>query len=259
MFKFILLLITIAVVACSTSKSVSASLKDTSVQGLEGVNLNVNFPFKFNEYVVGIKHAFGNHNNAPDTLYVKRDIKTGDDGVAHIEADYNTHDNVLSVASKWESDQHKLKVSVDANSRDKVTDVGLKASRGVNGNTVGVNVDYNVHGHNAAFEGSVSRDETVVKVSYDTAHGTPQVAVSQKLNKNNEINPKINLKTGAITYGWTRKYNGGSIESTLDPSHKSVAVNWEDHGSNGNWKTSANIPLEDLKGSKVTVSRAWDI
>jgi len=262
MFKFVLLLLAFAVVATASTpsaKSVSASIKDTSVEGLEGLNLNIGFPFKFDEYIVGFKHSFGALNKAPETLFVKRSVKTGDSGVATIDADYNTRNNVFSIASQWVSDKMGLTVSMDANSRDKVTEVGLKTNQSVNGNKVGVNAAYNVAAQTINVETSVAHDDTVVKLSYDTGDRNPELRVSQQLNKNNEINPSINLKTGAVKYGWTRRYTGGTIESTLNPADRVVEVDWEDNGSNGAWKTRANIPIEDLKKTKVSVSRDWNV
>ena len=57
LFQLIVLLAIFQVIAAGvtapTSRSVSASLKETSVDGLGGLNLNVAIPFKIDDYTVG--------------------------------------------------------------------------------------------------------------------------------------------------------------------------------------------------------------
>lgn len=84
------------------------------------------------------------------------------------------------------------------------------------------------------------------------------MTVSHKLDSNNAVQPSLSLKDGKVKYGWTRKWEGGSLESTLYPGDK-VTLEWDDDSSNGVWKTKATVPINDMKASKVSVSRDWKV
>lgn len=73
---------------------VSASVKETSVNGLEGLNINVAAPFKFQDYVVGFKYALGNIKRAPESLFAKRSFDTSE-GQFTVDSDYTIADNTL--------------------------------------------------------------------------------------------------------------------------------------------------------------------
>lgn len=248
--------------AVATSKSVSASIKETKVDGLEGLNLKLAFPFKFDDYVIGFKTTLTGNHKAPETLFAKKTFATNvkdisaSDGTATVEADFNTRSNVLSVAAKWVSDALGATVRLDGNSRDNLEKVGLSTSRKVDGKNVGVDLEYDVKTEHVDATASVAVDDTAVEVSYNTKDKNPTVAVSRKIDSNNQVSPSISLKDGSITYKWTRALKGGKLESTLHPGDK-VIVDWTDNGSDGAWKTSAEIPLEDRKNAKVSITRDW--
>jgi len=262
MFKFVLLLLAFAVVAragAPASKSLGASIKDAAVEGLEGINLNIGFPFKIDEYIVGVKHQLtSNILRAPDTIFVKRSLNAAD-GVATIDADFNTKNNVISVASEWVSNKLGATFRLNGNSNDKVTEVGVAHKRNVQGNDVNIAANYNLLDKSVNVDSSIKRQDTTVSVSYDSADQNTEVKVSHDLDSRNAVAPSINLKTQAMKVGWTRRYNGGSIDTTVDPKSKVVSVDWSDKSSNGAWKTSANVHMDDLKKTRVTVARDWDL
>ena len=64
------------------------------------------------------------------------------------------------------------------------------------------------------------------------------------------VKPKISLKSGDVTYGYSRKGANGSIDTTLKLG-ENVVVEWTDNSSSGAWKTTVDMPLEDSKKTKV--------
>jgi hypothetical protein len=53
----------------------------------------------------------------------------------------------------------------------------------------------------------------------------------------NTVEPSISLKSGHMTYGWTRALNGGgSVQAVYNPG-ETVDVTWKDNGANGVWNT----------------------
>ena len=69
--------------------------------------------------------------------------------------------------------------------------------------------------------------------------------------------PSVTLNTRKVKYGWLHKWSGGSVESTLYPDNRVMVVDWLDEGTNGVWKTKAQIPLCEPKKTKISVSREW--
>jgi len=103
----------------------------------------------------------------------------------------------------------------------------------------------------------VSVDDTQVELQYDNADKDPVLVVNHKIDDRNSVNPSISLKSGAVTYGWNRKINGGSLDTKLHPGDK-VEISWEDNGASGVWKTTAEVPLDNTANTKVSFSRDWN-
>lgn len=57
-------------------QSVKASIKDTTVNGVEGFNIQWEVPFKVQDYVVGFKYNVGDMKKTPDSLFAKKSFST---------------------------------------------------------------------------------------------------------------------------------------------------------------------------------------
>lgn len=85
-------------------QSISATIKDTNVDGVEGLNIEWAAPFKFDDYVVGFRYALGNLRKAPESLFAKKSYDTPViEGAATIEMDYVLDSKLLKVDSKFVS------------------------------------------------------------------------------------------------------------------------------------------------------------
>lgn len=73
----------------------TASVKDTTVNGIEGLNVKISAPFKFQDYVVGFKYALGDLKRAPESLFAKRSFDTAGEGSVTVDTDYNLENQVL--------------------------------------------------------------------------------------------------------------------------------------------------------------------
>jgi len=223
LIKFILIFI----------KVITASVKDTNVKGADGLNLEWCAPFKFKDYVVGFKYKLGDTlKNAPETLFAKKSLSTGADGTASIEANYNVADKTLSAIGKWASDKVGLAISAEANTSDKLTKVKAVSTQTVSGNKVTVGAEYDVLDKKASVSTKLAVEDTVVGISYDNEDKDPVLSVSHQLDAKNLFAPSVSLKNGAMKYGWTRKWSGGSADLALTPGEK-LNVVWKDQGANG--------------------------
>jgi len=259
MFTTIILLLailaTVAANAPSTTK-VSAAVKDTSVNGFEGLNVNVAAPFKFQDYVVGFKYALGNIKRAPESLFAKRSFDTSE-GQFTVDSDYNIADNTLGVSASWNSDSLGLNINAVADSKDRVTEVGFKKDTTVDNNKLTLSGAYDLLKKKFSASSSFTVDSTTVNVDYNSADKDPVLSVTSSIDSKNEISPSISLKSGDVSYGYTRKWDGGSLASKFFPGDK-VAMEWTDNGSSGTWTTTAEMPLDDRSNTKISFARDWD-
>jgi len=259
MYKFLILLACIATVfaGAPSSTKVTASIKDTTVNGVEGLNVNIAAPFKFQEYVVGFKYALGDLRRAPESLFAKRSFDTIANGKVTVDTDYNLADSVLSVATKWCSDTLGLSIGADANSKNRVTNVDVSKSLDVKDNKLNVNAAYDILKKKFSSSASYNVESTTVDVKYDNVDKDPVLSVTRSIDSKNEISPSISLKNGDVAYGYTRKWEGGALKSKLFPGDK-VSLEWTDNGANGAWTTSAEVPLADRSNTKISFSRDWN-
>lgn len=258
----------IVVVVCSivanagspTSKSVSGSIKDTSVSGLEGLNVKLAFPFKVKDFVVGFSHSLSNFNRGPENIFLGKSFKTGDVGSLSFDADYAVSKNVFTLASDWASEKLGFKLGLTATSvKPFVSDVSFSTDHDFQGKvTLGTKGSLEIASKKFAGEVSVKHDDTTFVIEGDSEEKNPRLKVVQVVDSSNTVAPSISLKTGDIKYGWTRKWNGGSLTGTLTPGD-AIELDWRDNGVNGQWATKATIPVDDAKGTKVTIARDWKL
>jgi len=239
------------------SKTVAAAVKDTTFNGVGGLNIEVSAPFKFKEYIVGFNYnVVGNLQNAPKSFFAKKSFSTGGEGEATVEAEYNVAAKTIKLATKWASEKLGFSVNVAGDSDDKVTTVGASTTQTVGGNKLLVTADYDVQEKKLSGSSKLTVDDTDVSIAYDNVDKEPILAISHKLNSQNTLEPSVSLKDGSMKYGWLRKWSGGSVESTLTPGDK-LTVEWKDNGANGVWSTRAEIPVHNQANSKVSFAREW--
>lgn len=240
-----------------TLSQVSASIKDTTVNGLEGFNFNVVAPFKFQEYVVGFRYALGNIKKAPESLFARRSFDTAGEGSATVEADYNLGDNTLNVDATWKSDSLGLSVGATGDSKNKVKAVSVSKNVPLNDNKLTVSGAYDLLKKKVCGQATLEVPQTVVNLKFNSEDQDPLLSVSRSIDDNNELIPSIGLKTGTMAYGYRRKWEGGSLKTTFHPGKK-VSFDWKDEGASGTWVTSADVPLSDAKNTKVSFTHEWN-
>eukprot|EP01039_Chlorochromonas_danica_P008043 gene8043-8873_t len=239
-----------------SSTKVSASIKDTTVSGLEGFNVNVAAPFKFQDYVLGFRYALGNLKRSPESLFARRKFETPAEGLATVDAEYVLDDKVLDVAAKWESDKYGVKVGAEGNTKDRIKKLKLEKSVTVNSNKLSLKGIYNAVKKTFSGTASLEADRTTVDLEYDSVDKSPILSVTRALDDFNEITPSIDLRSGDTSYAYKRKWEGGSLKGKLFPGEK-VEVEWKDEGSHGTWSTAVDVPIKDTANTKVSVSHEW--
>ena len=158
--------------------------------------------------------------------------------------------------AKWNAKSTNLEISASGNTENRFTGAGFKTSRDIEGKNVVIDGSYDRLLKKVAGSAKVEQDDTSVQLSYDNIAKDPKLKVSHKLDDANTVSPEISLKSKNIAYGWTREWNGGSVEAVYRPSDK-VDVKWKDNGANGVWTTKAEIPIDDYSATKISFSRDW--
>jgi hypothetical protein len=236
---------------------ISAAVKDTSVNGVEGFNFNIVAPFKFQDYVVGFRYALGNFKKVPESVFARRTFETGNEGTATVNADYDFADNSLNLAAKWNSDSLGVTVEADGDTKRKLKTVGVSKNLSIKDNKLTVTGAYDLLKKKVKGSAFFDADGTTVNFKYDTEERDPLLEVSRALDDKNEITPSIRLRSGEISYGYKRKWHGGSLLSRYFPGDK-VSFEWKDEGASGTWTTTADVPLADASATKVSFSREWN-
>jgi len=235
-------------------KTASARV-NSEVNGLEGLNLNLDVPFKVEDAVVGFRVKLAQLKQLPDSLFAKKSFDVAD-GRATVDADFNVARKVLSVASQWTSDKLGLTVHADGDSENHVREVGVTSNRKIDGRDVRLAATYDIPSQNVEAKVKANADKVSGEVTYNSGNKNVDVAVEYVVDDKNTFSPKLNVQSKKVAYGWKRKWNGGSLDATYHHDDKTV-VEWKDVGTLGDWKTTAEIPAGNAGNSKVTISRDW--
>lgn len=229
------------------------------VNGIEGLNINIEAPFNVQDYIVGFKYALGNLRRMPESLFARKDFVTPGDGRLSVRADYLVEENKARIATSWQSDSLGLEVGVSGDSKDLLTQVHVEKGALLAGNPLRAYGAYDLTRKVFAGTASYTMDKTSVTVSGDSVNLDPVISVTRPLDAQNDIMPSISLKTGKMAYAWRRRWAGGALVTRVHPNaeDKRVELEWSDVGTNGVWTTRAEFPLEDTSKVKLSVSRDW--
>ena len=182
------------------TQDLSASVKNVGVDGVEGLNLKWEAPFKFDEWVVGFKLALSDLRRAPETLFVKRTYDTPIvDGAATVDCSYNVASKVLSTDCTWVSKTSDLEVSLSGNTEDRLTKVGVAGSVRIAGEKLALEATQDLKHSKYTGSARVAHGDTSITVSYDSEENDPLLKVNHKLDNLNSVTPKISLKSGAAS------------------------------------------------------------
>jgi hypothetical protein len=238
-------------------QTVKSSVKDINVSGLSGLNLHWEAPFKIDDYIIGFNFAIDNLKTLPQSIFAKKTvISEKGDGATSVELEYTVPDKILGVDARWVADKGDLEVTAYGTSKDRVVDVGISNTRTIDGKKVKLDANYNIPEKKLSGSAKVNFDATSIEISADTVKKDPKLKVVHKLNSRDSIEPTVTLKSRKASYGWKRKWDGGSVEAVYFADDR-VDVTWKDEGANGVWTTKAKIPTEDTSKATVTFSRDW--
>jgi len=260
MFKSIVLLVSTIVTVCAAElvhPKLSAAVKNTPVSGVEGLNLHLTVPYKYQDYLLGFKYTVSSDiKKLPDSFFANKNFETPLDGSANVNAEFSVDDKTLHLDTEWSSAKHGVTAAVKADSKDYLKKVKVSKTQTLpNGFKGTMKVGYNVVKNVFCADASVTNGATTVGVCGDSDSQDPVVSITHNVDENNEVAPSVSLRTGAMSYGFTRRWLGGSAKANLVLNDK-VSVEWKDNGASGAWTTTADVPLNGDK-PRISFSRDW--
>eukprot|EP01041_Mallomonas_annulata_P007787 gene7787-15928_t len=262
MFKAITVVASVLAVVnaeAPSKPSVSVAIKESNIDGgLKGLDLNYAGFYKVNDFTLGFKYALDAIRDRPEAVFVKKTFDTFGKGKLTVDTEYNLPENKFSVISNWVMDGAGFVVQALADSKEQLQKLSLqmtdKAILGAD--SICSKLEYDFQDSSASLKSRYTKGDTGVSLEVDSKDCDSVVTVAHTIEQDT-FSPSVSLKTGAFSYGWLRKWSGGSLESKLKVKD-SLEVTWSDEASSGVWKTKAIIPLDDsTKKTKISVSRDW--
>lgn len=236
---------------------ISATIKDNKVKSTDGFNLNVAVPFKFEDVLFGFKYGLDNVSLAPESLFFRKSMATAQDGVLTVDGDYVLGPNKLGVAARWVSNKLGLDVGARVDSQSYLTNVDVTKTVDIDGRTLTVLGEYDVRRRTVGGAVGVQVDNTNLAVAYDGRENDVTLSVSQRIDDSTSISPFVNSKAH-FGLSLLRKWSGGHVRGKYCYPTDRISVEWTDAGSNGAWTTKADIPVKNVKQTKVSLTRDWD-
>lgn len=227
---------------------------------MEDLNVNIVAPFQFQDYIFGFKYALGDIKKVPETLFASKSFETPLDGKVSFNTEFDVKKNVFGIFSQWASKSLGLAVSARGNTHEKLQAVDVRKSFDYKNNRLTLNAAYDVIKKKISGSTSVNiEQDTEMQLQYDSVAKDPVFTLTRQLDAHNEVSPSVSLKTGKLTYGMRRRWEGGSLKAQLAPG-ETLGLEWRDEGVSGAWVTSAEIPVGKTPSAptKITFSRDWN-
>lgn len=237
-----------------TIPKISASLTDTTSDGIDGLNIDLIAPFKYNDYIFGFKYGLGNIEKLPQFLFAKKVFKTSQGDIS-VDADFTVDDKTFAVKSEWFNKDLGLSVGVNGNSKQSFTGVNFFKDGVIDGKKVALSSAYDIIKKKVKAIATLQVDANKLALRFDGKN--PFVSITNAIDSQTEVTPVINVSTGSVHCELLRKWSGGSLKSVLFPG-SNVELQWKDNGVGGSWTTTANLPLNEGAGKpKISISRDW--
>jgi len=241
--------------------TVSVAVKDSNVAGgLEGLDINWNGVYNLNGVALGFKYALNAMRDRPEAIFAKKSFSTIGDGELTLDSEYDLPKKTFSVLTSWASKSAGIVVSALASSKDQLQKIGLKheASNVLGADSLKCAAELEMADNTVSVDVSYAKGATAFNLAVDNKDLDPKFSVAHKMDKDT-LSPSISLKSGTVKYGWTRAFDGGSVESVLTVGDE-LAIKWKDDAKCGGWTSKVSVPLDDrAKKAKISVSRDWAV
>jgi hypothetical protein len=204
------------------------SLKDFSLKEAVGglsLTLKDSFELKFGDYVVGVRNVLNNLMDSDVSnlrcLFLKTtyDLPMKYKGDAFVMVGYEPGSKVLSVDSEWMNKKENILLSLSWNSTNKHLFTEFGASILSDLKDMEFLISSKLKPIEKRLEGKLrlTGDKSALQLDYDNIEQDPKLRVFYKTTDLNMIEPDISLKTGLMSYTYTRMWNNSSAKISYQP------------------------------------------
>lgn len=195
----------------------------------------------------------GNRNRKlPTTVWVSTTQDVGDDMTAHIRADMDVESKNAIIDCRVNSGRDSVAVDFDT-ADSTVGPVRITKHLDLNGRKVIVQPTVDVQGKTGevVVAAELDGDTTSAELTLNHADDAAVLEVCHRLNEDNVISPKVDLKTGDIAVRLNRSL--GEERAVKVTAHREN-VDWEYF--EGEWVVKGNIPLTATGTSAISFKRS---
>lgn len=237
----------------------SIDISDPSLpNGVGSLNLEGEYERELVDGVqAGVVYKFNESRGKPSSLWVASTSDIDDDTVLRARADYNVASKTTEIEASLERGDDSVSMTFDTGSNE-AGPVKITKTMDLSGRRVTLKPEINVKDRTGRITINADVDDdanTVAELAMDQDGDEATLEVSHKLDDQNTISPKVDLKNGDISVRLNRALeNGSSLELTADRDN----VDWEISDSNA-WTVKGNVPLTDAGKSSIAFKRTVEL
>ncbi|RYG66617.1 hypothetical protein EON64_09350 [archaeon] len=216
-------------------------------------------PFNFADSLFGFRYAvdLSNTKVTPDSVFFRKSVQTGSEGVLKVEGDYEVGKNRLAASARWASSKLGLDLGLDLDSQNYVNKVDLSKSLAVDDKQVTLSGSYDLRSQAVAAGVDIKVEQTNFGLAYDAADKDVELSVSHHIDANNVVTPSVR-SSRQVGLGLLHSWAGGSVKTKYTYPQDRLSVEWRDHGVSGTWLTKAELSVRDVKQTKFSLSRDFN-
>ena len=204
----------------------------------------------------GVVYKFNSNRGLPSSMWVRTRADLDDDTELVAKAEYDLGSKTTAIEATLSRGDDSVSLDFDTGSNE-VGPVKISKAFDMDGKAVRVEPTINVQDKTGSVvvNAELDKDTTTAEITLDQADESAVLEVSHKLDDDNTVSPKVNLKSGDISVRLNRALkDGGSIEIVADRDN----VDYELENENG-WTVSGNVPLKDTGKSTISLKRTVEL
>jgi len=236
----------------------SIDISDPSLRdGVGSLNLEGEYERELVEGVqAGVVYKYNENRGMPSSLWVSTIADLDDETKLRARADYNVGNKATELEASLERGDDSVTMTFDT-ATNEAGPVKITKNMDLSGRRVTLKPEIDVKARTGSIviNADVDDDKTVAELSMDQDGEVATLEVSHKLDDQNTVSPKVDLKSGDISVRLNRQLdNGSGLEVTADREN----VNWEISDANS-WTVKGNVPLTDAGKSSISFKRTVEL
>lgn len=244
-------------------------LRDLALKAFKKVTkktLRDSVELKFGDHIIGVRNVLNNLIDGRQdlsslrSLFIKSSYETPFkyEGEVSVILGYEPVSNILSIDSEWINKKESFLLNFSWNNKNRITELGASFLANIR------EMEYVISSKFKPFENKVesklriSGDVSAMQLDYDDIEKDPILRVLYKNDDYNLIEPSMSLKTGVMTYTYTRLSNAtSSRQMKYQPEKNLVSFIDIARASNMDYTLEFDVSTKDFSASKFKYSPVY--